>query len=247
MITFNEIINIDAVLANLQFADEIIVVDSFSNDGTVERIKKNSKVKFIQRPFKNYTDQKSFTMAQATHDWVLFMDADERLTDALKNEILLTINANKNPVAYYFYRTFMFKNKVLRFSGWQSDKNFRLFRKSKVAFVEDRIVHETLNVDGEIGILKNKLIHYSYKDYQDYKSKMIKYGQMKAQEELKKNYDPNLFHFIFRPFYRFLNHYILRFGILDGRKGFIISYLNALGVYTRYKELKRLRSIEAKL
>ena len=70
---------------------------------------------------------------------------------------------------------------------------------------------------------------------------MIKYGQMKAQEELIKNYDPNLYHFVFRPFYKFFKHYILRFGFLDGKKGIIISYLNALGVYSRYKELSRLR------
>ena len=135
----------------------------------------------------------------------------------------------------------MFQQKILRYSGWQSDKNFRLFKKSKVAFTQDRIVHETLVVDGKIGVLKNKLIHYSYKDYKDYKGKMIKYGQMKAQEELAKNYDPNLYHFIFRPFYKFFNHYVLRFGFLDGKKGMIISYLNALGVYNRYKELNRLR------
>jgi CDP-glycerol glycerophosphotransferase (TagB/SpsB family)/glycosyltransferase involved in cell wall biosynthesis len=241
LITLNEIINIDEVLTNVQFADEIIVVDSFSTDGTLDRIKKRPRVKLIQRPFVNYTDQKSFAMAQATNDWVLFMDADERLTDRLKNEILSVINEEKQPVAYYFYRIFMFQQKVLKFSGWQRDKNFRLFRKSKVAFTQDRIVHETLIVDGKIGVLKNNLIHYSYRDYEDYKGKMIKYGQMKAQEELIKNYKPNLYHFVFRPFYKFFKHYILRFGFLDGKKGIIISYLNALGVYSRYKELSRLR------
>ncbi|MFK7814193.1 MAG: glycosyltransferase [Maribacter sp.] len=243
-ITFNEIINIDEVIENVSFADEIIIVDSFSTDGTAECIKLHPKVSLIQRPFKDYTDQKSFAMSQASNDWVLFMDADERLTDALRKEIVTTINSDSKEVAYYFYRTFMFQKEVLRFSGWQSDKNFRLFRKSKVNFVQERVVHETLEVDGKIGILKNKLIHYSYKDYQDYKGKMIKYGQMKAQEELDKNYAPNLYHFVFRPLYKFFNHYILRFGFLDGKKGIIISYLNALGVSTRYKELKRLRQIE---
>lgn len=244
LITYNEIINIDEVLENVQFADEVIVVDSFSTDGTVARIKGNSSVKLIQRPFKNYTDQKSFAMEQASNDWVLFMDADERLTDELKNEVLNTVNSEDSKDAYYFYRIFMFQKKILRYSGWQSDKNFRLFRKSKVAFTKDRIVHETLVVNGETCILKNKLIHYSYKDYSDYKGKMIKYGQMKAQEELIKNYDPNIYHFCFRPFYKFFNHYILRFGFLDGKKGIIICYLNALGVYSRYQELKKLRRVQ---
>ncbi len=246
LITYNEILHIDAVLENIKFADEIIVVDSFSTDGTVDRIKEHIKVKLIQRPFKNYTDQKAFALEQASNDWILFLDADERVTDSLKNEILQTINADTaiTAAAYFFYRTFMFKNKILRYSGWQSDKNYRLFRKSKVHFTEDRIVHETLVVNGKSDVLKHKLIHYSYKNYEDYRGKMIKYGQMKAQEEFKKDYDPNPYHFVFRPMYKFFNHYILRLGILDGKKGFIICYLNALGVYARYKELRRLRLLE---
>ncbi len=241
-ITFNEILNIDEVIQNVSFADEIIIVDSFSTDGTAERIKNYPEVKLIQRPFKDYTDQKSFAMRQATHDWVLFMDADERLTNALRNEVISTLNSAPTHNAYYFYRSFMFQQKVLHFSGWQSDKNFRLFRKSKVQFTLKRIVHETLVVEGTTGILKNKLIHYSYKDYHDYKGKMIKYGKMKALEELNKNYTPNIYHFIFRPTYKFFNHYILRFGFLDGKKGIIISYLNALSVYSRFQELKRLKN-----
>ena len=244
LITFNEDIHINAVLENVKFADEIIVVDSFSTDGTVEKIKQHPNVKLIQRPFENYTDQKSYALEQATNDWVLFLDADERVPDRLRNEILETVNSKEASAdALYFYRVFMFKNKILRFSGWQRDKNYRLFKKSKVHFTQDRIVHETLVVDGQSGVLKNKLIHYSYKNYEDYKGKMIKYGQMKAVEEFKKDYSPNLYHFIFRPFYKFFNHYILRFGVLDGKKGFIICYLNALGVYSRYKELKQLRNL----
>lgn len=92
--------------------------------------------------------------------------------------------------------------------------------------------------------MKNKLIHYSYSDYEDYKGKMVKYGQMKAIEEHQKNKKAYPYHFIFRPLYKFINHYILRLGILDGRKGITICYLNALGVYSRYKELKRLRELE---
>lgn len=244
LITFNEQDNIQQVLENVAFADEIIVVDSFSTDNTIDLIKKNPKVHLLQRKFSNYTDQKSFALNQASNDWVLFLDADERLTPKLKDEVLAVVNSNDSkPVAYYFLRTFMFQNKILRFSGWQSDKNYRLFKKSKVHFSNDRIVHETLVVDGESAVLTNKLIHYSYKNYMDYKGKMIKYGQMKAQEELEKEYTPNLYHFILRPAYKFFNHYILRLGILDGKKGITICYLNALGVYARYKELKRLRNL----
>ena len=243
LITYNEIFHIDGVLDNISFADEVIVVDSYSTDGTAEKIREKPHIKLIQRPFENFTDQKSFALEQASHDWVLFLDADERVTEALKAEIIETVNLEKAPAnAYYFLRTFMFKDEILHFSGWQSDKNYRLFRKSKVYFSEERIVHETLVINGKSGTLKNKLIHYSYKNYEDYKGKMIKYGQMKAFEELDKDYSPNLYHFWFRPFYKFVNHYIFRLGILDGKKGMIICYLNALGVHARYKELERLRN-----
>ncbi len=245
LITYNEIEHIEAVLENLDFADEIIVVDSYSTDGTIEKIKKNNNVKLIQRPFKNFTDQKSFALEQASHDWVLFVDADERVTEPLKEEILATVN-NKgtNSSAFYFYRTFMFKNQVLRFSGWQTDKNYRLFRKSKVHFSQERIVHETLVVRGRSDYLHNRLIHYSYTDYKDYRNKMLRYGQMKALEEVGKGYTPNAYHFIVRPVYKFIYHFVFRLGILDGKKGVIICYLNALGVYARYKELKRLKQKE---
>ena len=184
LITLNEEENIDAVLQNLDFADEIIVVDSFSTDRTVEKIKKHSKVKLHQRKFKNYTDQKEFAQSLASNDWILFLDADERVTPKLKNEILeITGNSDNTVAAYYVFRIFMFQNKVLRFSGWQSDKNYRLFRKSKVHFTKERIVHETLVVEGDSETLKNKLVHFSYSGYEDYKSKMIKYGRMRAYEE----------------------------------------------------------------
>ncbi|MGB6153314.1 MAG: glycosyltransferase family 2 protein, partial [Pricia sp.] len=137
LITYNEIFHIDAVLDNISFADEIIVIDSFSTDGTAEKVRERPEVQLIQRPFKNFTDQKSFALEQASNDWVLFLDADERVTAPLQQEIIKTINLEKAPAnAYFFKRTFMFKSEILHFSGWQSDKNYRLFRKSKVYFSE---------------------------------------------------------------------------------------------------------------
>lgn len=241
LITLNEEKNIDDVLDNLNFADEIIVVDSYSTDSTAEKVQQHPKATLIQRKFKNYTDQKGFAMEQASHDWILFLDADERVTSELKEEILQVVNSTEETAsAYYFLRTFMFQDKVLRFSGWQTDKNYRLFKKSKVHFANDRIVHETLVVDGESKTLKNRLIHYSYSSYEDYKGKMLKYGRMKALDEFKKGKKGSWFHSVFRPSYKFFNHYILRLGIFDGKKGIIICYLNALGVHAKFQELKRL-------
>ena len=241
LITFNEEKNIHEVLENLSFAHEIIVVDSFSTDRTMEIVGTFKDIKSFQRPFKNYTDQKQFALAQATYDWILFLDADERIPHPLKEEILGIVQTEeKTASAYYFLRTFMFRDKILRFSGWQTDKNYRLFKKSNVQFAKDRIVHETLIVDGISRTLKNRLIHYSYSNYDSYKSKMVKYGQMKAKEEFRKGKRAKWYHILFRPAYKFLNHYVLRLGFLDGKKGIVICYLNALGVWSRCQEMKRL-------
>jgi glycosyltransferase involved in cell wall biosynthesis len=242
VITYNEEQNIKAVLDNLAFADEIIVVDSFSSDTTFEIASSFKNVKVAQRIFDNFASQRNYALSLATNSWILFIDADERLTTELEKEISNIINDQDSASAYLMYRTFMFQNKKLRFSGWQTDKIIRLFKKEEAHYNHEKIVHEKLIVSGTIGKLKNKLIHYSYSDYEDYKQKMILYGQLKAQEELTKKKKPHFFHFYIRPVYQFLNQYILRLGILDGKKGIIICYLNALSVYVRFQELKKLRS-----
>jgi len=240
VITFNEMGYIEKCIDSVLFADEIIVVDSFSTDGTYEYLQNHPRVKVIQNPFENFTAQKSFTLKQASNDWVLFLDADEIITESLKTEILETVSSKTEVAAFWFYRQFMFQNEKLNYSGWQTDKNYRLFRKSKAKFSDCKIVHETLDVNGESGILQEKLIHYCYKNYEDYKQKMMKYGRLKAIESFYKEKQYNFFLMVFKTGWKFFNHYILRLGILDGKKGFIICYLNALGVLERFKELKRL-------
>tara|TARA_R110000751_G_scaffold38776_2_gene92760 strand:- start:494 stop:1288 length:795 start_codon:yes stop_codon:yes gene_type:complete len=240
VITYNEIGFIEKCIESVSFADEIIVVDSFSTDGTYEYLKSNPKVKVIQNPFENFTAQKSFALKQAKNDWVLFLDADEVVSDALQKEIKETVSSNTEIAAFWFYRQFMFKNEKLNFSGWQTDKNYRLFRKSKAVFSDCKIVHETLDVDGDSGILKEKLTHYCYKSYEDYKGKMLKYGRLKAIESFYKEKKFSYIMMVLKTSWKFFNHYILRLGILDGKKGFTICYLNSLGVLERFRELKRL-------
>ena len=172
-IVFNEEKNVAELIQNLSFVDELILVDSFSSDKTVEIIKSFDHVKLIQNKFIDFTSQRNLAIDNAHSEWVLFLDADERIPEKLKQEIRICVqNENAND-AYYFYRKFMFKGKPLHFSGWQTDKNFRLFKRDKAYYKSERLVHETLNVNGTTGILKNKLIHYSYNDYTYYKNKMI--------------------------------------------------------------------------
>lgn len=240
VITKNEENNIASVIENLSFVDELIIVDSFSTDKTAEMARAFPHVIFKQRTFDNFSAQRNFALDVASNEWILFLDADERITEGLKKEILTTVAQENTHSAYFFYRKFYFENKPLHFSGWQTDKNIRLFKKSKARYIADRLVHEILKVEGSTGIFKNKLIHYSYHDFESYKAKMQHYARLKAVELFQKNVRPNAFHFVVKPVYKFLYTYLIRLGILDGKKGIIICYLNALGVYWRYPELKKL-------
>ena len=240
IITLNEEKNISEVIENINFVDEIIVLDSFSTDKTVEIARSHHNVKVYQNKFENFTDQRNLALDYANHNWILFLDADERLTPELREEILHTIKQDDTVEAYYFYRKFMFKDKPLHFSGWQTDKNIRLFKKDAARYSKERLVHEILRVKGRTRNMKNKLIHYSYLDYDSYKQKMISYAKLKAKELYMKEVKPNFFHFYIKPLYKFLYTYLVRLGVLDGKRGIIICYLNALGVYYRYPFLKKL-------
>ncbi len=238
IITLNEERNMKELLTDLAFAHEVIVVDSYSTDRTKDICLSFPNVKFIENKFENYTAQRNFAIDQASYDWILFIDADERLTPELKKEILETIILDEPKSAYLLYRTFMFKNSKLRFSGWQTDKIFRLFHRKKARYTNERLVHEKLDVNGEIGKLKSKLIHYSYSDYQSYKAKMVAYGRLKAIEAKNRGIVPNFFHFVIKPLYKFFYQYFIRLGVLDGSNGIVICYLNAYSVYVRYQFLK---------
>lgn len=240
IITLNEEVNMQALLPDLDFADEIIVIDSFSTDETETICKSIEKVTFIQNKFENFSSQRNFAISQAKNDWILFLDADERLSTALKNEIIATIKTNETFSAFMFYRTFMFKRKVLHFSGNQNDKTFRLFNKNKAIYRTDKLVHEKLKVNGKIGVLKNKLTHYSYSSFEAYKSKTINYGKLKAQEMFIKKKKPSVLLHLLHPVYNFLFNYIIRLGFFDGKKGLIICYLNSNSIHIRYQELEQL-------
>lgn len=239
IITLNEEQQMPTLLSGLDFASEIIVVDSFSTDSTAEVSKGFSKVKFYQNKFENYAAQRNYALSLASNDWVLFLDADERLTPDLQNEIKTTLQ-NPTAVAYLFRRTFMFENEILRFSGNQTDKIFRLFNKKYAQYANDKLVHEKLQVRGKIATLRHRLIHYSYTDYNSYKAKTVRYGELKAQEKFLKNEKVLFGSSFFHPLYNFLYNYIARLGFLDGKKGLIICYLNANSVRVRYQKLKQL-------
>ena len=243
IIVYNEITHIEELINHLNFADEIIVIDAFSTDGTFEKLMTYPEVKTIQRKFLNFSDQRNFVIKQATKDWILFIDADERITPKLKDSILEGVKNKKNIIAFQFPRKFVFKNKIMRFSGLQTDKVFRLFKNGSATYFQHKIVHEQLDVNGKEGIMKHYMLHYSFSGVNQYKNKIEHYALLKAQELLKKGKKPNGYHYYIRPAYKFISNYILRLGILDGNAGYIICKLNAYGVWFRYQELKRLTSL----
>lgn len=240
MITYNEIDHIEVVISNLAFADEIIVIDSYSTDGTFEKLSEMNHVKVILREFKNFADQRNYAISQANCEWIFFIDADERLTPDLQREIVETVKNNKGIEAFKIPRRFMFNNKAMRFSGLQTDRVFRLFKKGVTTYRKDKLVHELLDFKGDFKVLKNDMLHYSFSDYESYKRKTEHYGLLKAQELYKKGIRPNGFHFYIKPTYKFLTNYIFRLGFLDGKEGYTICSLNAYGVFYRYKALENL-------
>ena len=242
MITYNEEKNIHEVLKCFHFCDEIIIVDSFSSDKTIEIAQKFPKVKIIENKFEDFTKQRNLALENAANDWVLFLDGDERITPELEKEIITELAKPNKKNAYYFYRQFFFAGKALNYSGTQNDKNFRLFRKSQCHYIADKKVHETLAVNGEIGVLKNKLLHYSVNNYKSYREKMLHYGELKGQELFSKGKRFSLLAQYLKTTFKFFKSYILKFGILDGKEGYQLSYLQSLSVFETYESLKRVEN-----
>lgn len=243
LITYNEEKNIQKFLDEAWYADEIIIVDSESTDKTAEIAIKHPKVKFIVRKFDNFTAQKNFAIDQAKNEWITFFDADERIPKALIFEMIDEVEKDSAD-AFFVYRRFYFMNKYIKHSGWQNDKVIRLFKKSKNKYGIGRLVHELIDSKGSVKFLKNKLDHYSYSSIEEYDRKLTQYSSLRAKELFLKKLKPNVFHFWIKPWYRFMHHYILRLGILDGGEGYIISKLHAHSVFKRYLFLSKMWETE---
>ena len=238
IISFNEEKNIQEILDGFSICDEIIVVDSFSSDQTIAIAKQNPNVKIIQHSFEDFTKQRNIALDAAANDWVLFLDGDERITPELRQEIISELNKPEKKDAYYFYRKFYFAGKPIHFSGTQTDKNFRLFRKSKCRYIAEKKVHETLQVNGTVGVFNNKLQHFSVSDYESYRRKMIHYGQLKGQELFEKGKHFSVITQYLKSAFKFFKTYVLRLGFLDGKEGFQLSVLQTLSVFETYQSLK---------
>lgn len=238
--TYNEEKNIVDVLKSVDFADEIMVVDSFSTDKTLELAKEYTDF-IIQREYQYSASQKNWAIPQATHEWILLVDADERVTKELKEEIIALL---KNPsindfTGYWISRKNHFMGKHARFGGW-NDKVIRLFKKSESKY-EDKHVHAEIIDTGKIGKLKSKLYHDTYVSFDFHMEKLNRYAWLQAKDYDKKTGRLTPFHFVVKPLWRFFKHYIIQGGFLDGVVGLTIAYNHAYSVYMRYVKLWLLR------
>ncbi|MCX6326213.1 MAG: glycosyltransferase family 2 protein [Bacteroidia bacterium] len=242
IITYNEELYIDKCLASIDgIADEIVVVDSFSSDAT-EEICKKYNVRFIKHEFQGYKDQKNFALRLATYKNILSLDADEALSERLKQSIL-NVKENWKHDGYLFNRRNNYCGKWIRHSQWYPNRQLRLFYSDKGQFGELNI-HEKfiMSNGGTIGKLKGDLLHWPCISYQDHLDKMSKYSTLGAEEYHKAGRKANLFtpyiHFI----WGFIRTYIINRGFLDGHNGFLICSIYAKSTFNKYKKLRHLNN-----
>lgn len=233
--TYNEESNIEDAIKSVSFADEIIVIDSYSSDNTVS-LAEQLGATVILREFDNFSAQKNHAIDRAKHDWVLLLDCDERIDEALKSEIIEVLGSKPKASAYWVYRKNYLLDREIKYSGWQNDKVIRLIEKAHCKY-NGRLVHEEIVTNKKQAYLKNKLIHYTYKDFESFINKKNKVAHLQAEMLAAKGKKASLYAFFVKPTYRFFNHYIFRRGFLDGFPGFFIASFYAYTIFTRYIKL----------
>ncbi|MBI1811903.1 MAG: glycosyltransferase family 2 protein [Nitrospirae bacterium] len=231
IVTKNEEANIEAALDSVKDAAEIVVIDSFSSDRTVEICRKYTD-KVFQKEWEGYARQKQSAVDLAEGPWVFILDADERFTPELKAEVINAVEEDSYD-GFYAPRKNFFMDRWIRHGGWRPDYTLRLFRKN-AGKVEDREVHEKVIVNGSVSYLKNPLVHYTYNSVSDYLKRMDVYSTLAAKELKKTGVAPNVLDFLLRPPAAFIKMFFFRFGFLDGRYGLVLAVLYSYYTFLKY-------------
>ncbi len=242
VITRNEEPNIDECLGSVAWADEIVVVDAKSTDATASRARRYTENVFIT-DWLGYAGAKTFALAKAKHEWILWLDADERVTDGLGEEIRSVITGSPSAAGFEVARRAYFLGKWIRHCGWYPSTVVRLFKRSAARFDGSR-VHEGLVVNGPVGRLRNDLLHYTDHTLYHYLTKFNSYTTLAAEDLADRGRRFSLADLLARPPYLFLKMYLLRRGFLDGMHGLVLSLLSAAYVFCKYAklwDLQRLR------
>ena len=233
--TYNEEVNIGACIESVAWADEILVVDSFSTDRTVEIIK-TYPVDFQQREYFGSAAQKNWALDRVQHDWVLIVDADERVPTPLACELLSMLNGEPEANGYYIRRENLFVDKVIRHSGWSTDRVIRLFKRDKGRY-PNRRVHADLSVNGPTPELENPFFHYTFRSFDQYFEKFLNYAEWGAAQAYREGRSVGFLAIAGRPAWRFFRTYVLQLGVLDGFHGLVLCLLQSFGVFLKYARL----------
>jgi glycosyltransferase involved in cell wall biosynthesis len=234
IITLNEEANLARTLASVAWVEEIVVLDSGSTDRTRE-IAESFHAKFYVEAWKGFAAQKNSALAKATGDWILSLDADEELEQALAEEIRATIAGNPSVQGFYIPRKNFFLGRWIRHGGFYPDSKLRLFRRGAGLF-EDRLVHEDVRVEGATATLRNHLLHHAYPTLDSYLDHMNRYSSLGAQMLVSKRSRVgfSLANIVVRPWLTFFYNYVLRLGFLDGREGLLQHLYHAQYVSWKY-------------
>lgn len=237
IITFNEQKNIARCLESLRgVADEIIIIDSFSSDRTRD-ICEGFKVNFVEQKWKGYSESKNTGNALASNDYILSLDADEALSDELRNSILKEKEAGLKG-AYSFSRLSNYCGKWIRHGGWYPDVKMRLWNRNDGRW--EGQIHETVVLKPGVRVkrLKGDLYHYSYYFIREHLKQVNKYSCLIAEEMFRKGRKSTLFKRVFSPFAEFIAAYFLKLGFLDGFTGFTIAVISSFSTFLKYAKLK---------
>jgi len=236
IITQDEQDNIHDCLESVKWAQEIVVVDSGSADET-ENICREYTDRFYTKDWPGFGVQKQRALELTNCDWVLSLDADERVTPELQIEIIAAIEVDSEVYGYMIPRLSHYLGKGIRHAGWYPDYTLRLVKKDKSHFSND-IVHEKLIVDGKVGRLNNHFMHFPYKDIAHHLQKINQYSSLSAQKMLESGKTVSWLMVFVKAFFGFFRAYILRKGFIDGWQGLVVSISTALSVYLKYIKLK---------
>ena len=235
VITQNEASNINDALASVAWADEIVVVDSGSTDDTIDRAARYTD-RISHRRWTGYGAQKEHATRLASHDWVLSLDADERVSPELEAEIRTLLGATPSHRGYRIPRTTEYLGRWIRTTDWYPDPQLRLYDRRVAGWSSDR-VHESVCVDGSVGHLRHEIRHHAYRDLSAHVATIDRYTTLAAKQLLDNGRRTGSFDLVVHPPATFLRNYLLRRGCIQGVPGLIVSLMNAYYVLLKYAKL----------
>jgi glycosyltransferase involved in cell wall biosynthesis len=235
VLTYNNRRTIEQCLKSLNWAEELVIVDSFSTDGTYEICLQYTKGVY-RRKWPGHCDQYQYAADLTTHEWIMFVDADEEVPPELAEEIRRTLDGDgKGFDGFLVYRRTYYLGRWVQYGGWYPDCEIRLYRRNKGRW--EGGLHAKVAVDGKVGSLKNEYLHYTYRDISDQIQTIDKYSRISAEDLAKGGEKFSLFKLLFHPPFRFIKEYFFKSGFRDGLPGLIIIVSTMFYVFMKYAKL----------